>query len=114
MFNLVCTSFNQPIGDWNVSNVTDMSFMFGDASSFNQPVENSLEKMGLADIFGHMFEPIQPLKLVKDQALDEIIKTYLVKLIQTTEGDFEKATKLSGLSKSHIYSLLKKYQISRK
>ena len=25
-------SFNQPIGDWNVSNVTDMSLMFFDAS----------------------------------------------------------------------------------
>jgi surface protein len=32
--------FNQPLGDWNVSNVTDMSCMFLRASSFNQPIGN--------------------------------------------------------------------------
>ena len=32
------TSFNQPLNDWNVSNVTDMSHMFLKASSFNQPL----------------------------------------------------------------------------
>ena len=30
-------NFNQPIGSWDVSNVTDMSYMFSD-SSFNQPI----------------------------------------------------------------------------
>ena len=29
--------FNQPIGDWDVSNVTDMSGTFSN-SSFNQPI----------------------------------------------------------------------------
>lgn len=32
------TAFNQPIGDWNTSTVTDMSYMFYGASSFNQPL----------------------------------------------------------------------------
>jgi MoxR-like ATPase len=27
--------FNQPIGDWDVSNVTDMSYMFCAANKFN-------------------------------------------------------------------------------
>jgi surface protein len=31
-------SFNQPIGTWDVSNVTDMNTMFSSASSFNQPI----------------------------------------------------------------------------
>ena len=30
-------SFNQPIGDWDVSNVTDMSQCL-ETSSFNQPI----------------------------------------------------------------------------
>ena len=34
------TSFNQPLNKWNVSKVTDMSFMFEDARSFNQPLNN--------------------------------------------------------------------------
>ena len=37
--------FNQPIGDWDVSNVTDMSYMFRNdgmdiGSTFNQPIGN--------------------------------------------------------------------------
>ena len=34
------TAFNQPIGDWNVSSVTGMSRMFYNASSFNQNLGN--------------------------------------------------------------------------
>ena len=30
---LDATSFNQPLNDWNVSNVTDMNFMFENARS---------------------------------------------------------------------------------
>ena len=33
-------SFNQPLDNWNVSNVTDMSWMFNGARSFNQPLNN--------------------------------------------------------------------------
>ena len=36
---LNATSFNQPIEKWNVSNVTDMSMMFTGATAFNQPLE---------------------------------------------------------------------------
>ena len=32
-------SFNQPIGGWNTSNVTDMGGMFYEASTFNQPID---------------------------------------------------------------------------
>jgi surface protein len=31
-------AFNQPIGKWDVSKVTDMSFMFWDAGDFDQPI----------------------------------------------------------------------------
>eukprot|EP01122_Echinamoeba_exundans_P014071 TRINITY_DN629_c0_g1_i3.p2 TRINITY_DN629_c0_g1~~TRINITY_DN629_c0_g1_i3.p2 ORF type:complete len:159 (-),score=17.83 TRINITY_DN629_c0_g1_i3:24-500(-) len=31
-------AFNQPIGAWNVSNVTSMSFMFSGAAAFNHPI----------------------------------------------------------------------------
>ena len=32
------SDFNQPIGDWDVSNVKDMNGMFYNAKSFNQPI----------------------------------------------------------------------------
>ena len=31
------SSFNQPLNNWNVSNVTVIGAMFCEASSFNQP-----------------------------------------------------------------------------
>ena len=33
------TSFNQPIGNWNISNVKDRDAMFENAISFNQSLE---------------------------------------------------------------------------
>ena len=33
-------TFNQPIGDWDVSNVTDMRSMFIEAHAFNQDISN--------------------------------------------------------------------------
>ena len=33
-----CTNFNQPIGSWNVSKVTDMSYMFASCNKFNQNI----------------------------------------------------------------------------
>ena len=34
------SSFNQPLDQWDVSNVYDMYSMFREASSFNQPLDN--------------------------------------------------------------------------
>jgi surface protein len=34
------TSFNQPIGNWDVSNVTSMQSMFRSAISFNQDLSS--------------------------------------------------------------------------
>jgi len=34
------TAFNQPLNTWNVSNVTNMGYMFYAATAFNQPLNN--------------------------------------------------------------------------
>ena len=34
------SSFNQPINNWDVSNVTNMNYMFCGAESFNQDISN--------------------------------------------------------------------------
>ncbi len=33
------TSFNQPLNNWNVSKVREMNCMFWNAESFNQPLD---------------------------------------------------------------------------
>lgn len=53
MFN-GATSFNQPIGNWNVSKVTDMDNMFYRAESFNQDI--SKWNVSNVDTMGKMFE----------------------------------------------------------
>src|SRR5690606_23926470 len=48
------TSFNQSINNWDVSNVTDMRQMFYGANSFNQPL-NNWDVSNVTDMLG-MFE----------------------------------------------------------
>jgi len=44
-------SFNQPLNNWNVSNVTNMSWMFCGASSFNKPL-NGWDVSNVTNIVG--------------------------------------------------------------
>ncbi|WP_161804624.1 BspA family leucine-rich repeat surface protein [Lacinutrix himadriensis] len=44
-----CSSFNQSFDNWDVSNVTNMSYMFQDASSFNLPI-NSWNVVNVTDM----------------------------------------------------------------
>jgi membrane-associated lipoprotein len=34
-----CSAFNQPLEKWNVSDVSDMQFMFFGCAAFNQSLE---------------------------------------------------------------------------
>ena len=48
------TDFNQPLNNWNVSNVTNMNWMFHTAESFNQPL-NNWNVSNVTDMYG-MFD----------------------------------------------------------
>jgi two-component system NtrC family response regulator len=49
----------------------------------------------------------------RESALGEIEKEYLQKLMRLARGKVNEACHISGLSRSHLYVLLKKHQISR-
>ena len=48
------TSFNQDISSWDVSNVTDMSSMFGYCNDFNQPI-GSWNVSNVTDMYAMFF-----------------------------------------------------------
>ena len=52
MFNKA-ENFNQPLNNWNVSNVTDMRSMFREATNFNQPLNvwNVSEDTNMRNMF---------------------------------------------------------------
>ena len=57
------TSFNQPLDNWDVSNVTNMFMMFQNASSFNQPL-NSWDVSNVSNMrsmFSNLLSFNQPL-----------------------------------------------------
>jgi len=58
------TSFNQPLNNWNVSNVTNMAWMFANARSFNQPLNkwNVSKVRGMGYMFAEATSFNQPLK----------------------------------------------------
>ena len=63
------------------------------------------------DRWDHLLDLDQSLKQIKENAMDELINAYLTKLMTSYKGDIDKAIEISRLSKSHLYSLLKKYDI---
>ena len=58
-------SFNQNLGNWNVSNVTDMKNMFYEACyDFNQPLNNWKDKVSnVTDMSGYVLS--EQLHLIK-------------------------------------------------
>ena len=56
-------SFNQPLNNWNVSNVKNMGWMFWRAYSFNQPLNkwNVSNVTNMNDMFYHARSFNQPL-----------------------------------------------------
>lgn len=54
---------------------------------------------------------LPPLKKVRDDVVAQTEKTYLLDLMRVTSGAVSEACRISGLSRSRLYTLLKKYRI---
>ena len=61
-------SFNQPVGKWNTSNVTDMHGMFSNAESFNQPIGewNTSKVWNMGRMFASAGSFNQPIEMFCD------------------------------------------------
>lgn len=49
----------------------------------------------------------------REKGIAQIEKEYLEKLMTTTKGNIKEACQISGLSRSRLYGLMKKYQVTR-
>lgn len=70
----------------------------------NPLIQNVGQKI-FADIFDSTLLPLKEFKNTAE-------KTYLGELIRQCDGDVQKMMHLSGLSRSHFYALLNKYELS--
>jgi two-component system NtrC family response regulator len=59
-----------------------------------------------------MPKSLPKLKDYRNEAMAEMERKYLKDLLTLTQGDISEALHISGLSRSRLYGLLKKYQIS--
>lgn len=56
--------------------------------------------------------PFPTLRVRREMAMYDVEKTYLKDLMSLTQGDISESCRLSGLSRSRLYFLLKKYALS--
>lgn len=70
------------------------------------PIAQNIGQQIFEDIFDR---PLPQLKEFKGEAE----KTYLTELLRQCDGNMQKIMEISGLSRSHFYSLLKKYNLSQ-
>jgi two-component system NtrC family response regulator len=73
----------------------------------NTPPAGSLDRLEVRRDF-------ESLQEVRESAVAEAEKRYLRELMENTEGSIREATRVSGLSRSRLYTLLKKYKILQK
>ena len=57
-------------------------------------------------------EELPKLQDTRASAIAEVERRYLTELMSITGGKIKAATRISGLSRSRLYTLLKKYDIS--
>jgi two-component system NtrC family response regulator len=55
----------------------------------------------------------RPLSDVRDEAIAELERDYLMALMASVNGDIRQACRISGLSRSRLYHLMKKYDLKR-
>ncbi len=53
-----------------------------------------------------------PLRTVRELAMQEVEAAYLQRLITSSQGNFQRALTISGLSRARLYDLLNKHNMS--
>lgn len=76
-------------------------------------VQSPLFSKSKSDLSGFPSKYMPSLKECRETGIGKIEKEYLEKLISVTKGDVRESGRISGLSRSRLYGLLKKHNIER-
>jgi two-component system, NtrC family, response regulator len=76
-----------------------------------------IQKPSFHQIISKVARPASPalpgLRSVRTRYLAEVERFYLMELMRCTAGDVSNACRISGLSRSRLYALLHKHELSR-
>jgi transcriptional regulator of acetoin/glycerol metabolism len=84
-------------------------------NSLDPPLLRGVYHLSLADLAEHneiLHETMPKLRDLREDVFFQAEYQYLQNLVSLTGRNIRKACELSGLSRSRLYTLLKKYQIS--
>jgi len=104
--------------EWSITSAPEVSIIHGKHLPLNiraRLAKSSITKprdLGI-QIYMTQKEKIPEFKEMKEKILSGFEKKYLLELIEYTKGNITEACKISKLSRTRIYSLLKKHEISR-
>ncbi len=58
-------------------------------------------------------DPVQPYKEIKKESIKQVGRKYLIEMLKANKGNVTQAAKQSGLSRTTLYRMMKKYRIDR-
>lgn len=87
-----------------ITRLTGTQIIEEEGPASDSPVQNFGQKI-FEDIFDRQLPPLKEFKNTAE-------KTYLGELIRQCEGNIHRIMEISGLSRSHYYALLKKYNLA--
>jgi two-component system NtrC family response regulator len=98
---------DEPVKRWS-----GKDFPLGDGDSFSG-VHDAPERAPLSGGGQKEDVVLGEWKAFRDQVLDEAERTYLIRLLAQTGGDVSRASKIAGVSRQRLYTMLRKHGISR-
>jgi two-component system NtrC family response regulator len=108
----------------SITNAQDSSILYSKHLPLNiriQVTKNKIQELDDPETGNSQDGPVQSelghmltIKGARDRAIADQEKKYLKQLLVLSEGNIRKCCETSGLSRSRLYDLLKKYQLSHK
>ncbi len=107
-----------------IAGAQDSAILYAKHLPLNIRIETTKKKisaMTAGDSAGQLHDPagfgageMPTLKGARDKAIADQEEKYLRRLLNVSEGNIQKSCEISGLSRSRLYDLLKKYQLGLK